>query len=114
MKKRITSLFLAVLMTVSVISATASAATADDVGIMPCGLKCPYCMVGNIRNVRVSSVPQQPKVVNRNSCGCIDYVTVYKEEWQDKCDNCTDFRADSVTKERPVYWTDNSNCKGNH
>ena len=114
MKKRITSLFLAVLMAVSVISTSASAASADDGGIMPYGLKCPYCMVGNIRNVRVTSVPQRPKEVKRYDCGCSDYVTVYKEEWQDKCDNCTDFKADSVTKERPVNWTDNSNCRGNH
>lgn len=113
MKKRITSLFLAVLMAVSVISTSASAASVDDGGIMPYGLKCPDCLVGNVRNRRVSSVKQPNEDEETLSCGCRNYTEVYKEEWQRQCDNCT-FVFPSETTYRRVPRTDNSNCRGNH
>lgn len=46
MKKRITSLFMAVLMLLTVVSATAAAA--DD-GLAPHAVPCQYCRVGTIR-----------------------------------------------------------------
>lgn len=113
MKKRITSLLLAVMMAFAVVSTTAAAAVTEDDGIMPYGLICAECKIGNIRNRRVASVRQPDEDIEVLSCGCRNYKEVYKEEWQRQCDNCP-LVFPSETSYRRIQRTDNSNCRGNH
>ncbi len=113
MKKRITSLLLAVMMAFAVVSTTAAAAVIEDNGIMPYGMACPECRIGNIRNCLEASVREPDEDIEILSCGCRNYKEVYREVWQKQCDNCT-FVFPSETSYRRFQRTDNSNCRGNH
>lgn len=96
MKKRITSLFLAVLMALAVVSTTAAAAV-DDEGIMPLAEACPDCGRGYIRTRLASEVPGAVKVSEKLTpcyCGsgqynCYETKREYDQTYQIGCDRCT-------------------------
>lgn len=96
MKKRITSLLLAVLMTFAIVSTTA-VAVADDAEIMPLATGCPRCENGTIRTRFVTEVPGvvvKGETLTVCYCGagrynCYETKREYDQTYQTGCDRCT-------------------------
>ena len=116
MKKRIVSLTLALLMTISVISTSAMAAAPDDdCGIMPLGLACmnPDCEGGTIRDIYKSTTEG---VTNSKpqDCGCVIKTTQYTDHYERVCDRCGMHMPDKSVPRTGRSWVDNSKCTANH
>lgn len=98
MKKRITSLFLAVLMALTVVSTTAAATGTDDEGIMPCYLVCPICGSGRIYTEKFAPTGATR---NRELTQCSTYYMCYKYQAEyyvrDVCTNCDEYVANAGT-----------------
>lgn len=117
MKKRITSMVLAVLMVLSVISADVAFATYEDEGIMPYTSVCGACRNGIVRPVILSRKNINPK---RGLCpcwakypqdakyNCIEYEV--QTAYADRCESCG-VTARTYTETRTGYWKHDA-CKG--
>lgn len=117
MKKRIASLFLAVLMTLTAVSTTAAAAVVDE-GIMTLVNACPECLNGTISTYLAAEVPGviRSRTLTTCSCGngrynCYKITRVYEQTYKTACDNCG---FTEKTEPRTVVKTqwEHFGCKG--
>ncbi len=81
LRKRITSLILAVLMALAVVS-TIAAAVVDDEGIMPLAEACPDCRRGYIRTRLASEVPGAVKVSEK-----LQLLSIWRKQMQGMADS---------------------------